>query len=135
MRSADYPHPSSLAAPAGPSGGGAAKAEVQEAVRRLSEAAKDVFEVLGGAAKDPNVKADVKHVGNSVSTAFAATFHRDRRAGPQGCVEDTGALGTGLVGLLGVDCIVGIDWRDATEPDPVGGCFARSALRNPTGGA
>ena len=56
------------------SGGGAAKAEVQEAVRRLSEAAKDVFEVLGGAAKDPNVKADVKHVGNSVSTAFAATF-------------------------------------------------------------
>ena len=57
-----------------PSGGGAAKAEVQEAVRRLSEAAKDVFEVLGGAAKDPNVKADVKHVGNSVSTAFAATF-------------------------------------------------------------
>src|SRR4051794_29146077 len=56
------------------SGGGAAKAEVQEAVRRLSEAAKDVFEVLGGAAKDPNVKADVKQVGNSVSTAFAATF-------------------------------------------------------------
>src|SRR5215213_701674 len=61
------------AAPSSPSGG-AAKAEVQEAVRRLSEAAKDVFEVLGGAAKDPNVKADVKHVGNSVSTAFAATF-------------------------------------------------------------
>src|SRR3954469_10159615 len=61
-------------APSEPSGGGAAKAEVQEAVRRLSEAAKDVFEVLGGAAKDPNVKADVKHVGNSVSSAFAATF-------------------------------------------------------------
>src|SRR3954466_12552538 len=61
-------------APSEPSGGGAAKAEVQEAVRRLNEAAKDVFEVLGGAAKDPNVKADVKHVGNSVSTAFAATF-------------------------------------------------------------
>ena len=61
-------------APSEPSGGGAGKAEVQEAVRRLSEAAKDVFEVLGGAAKDPNVKADVKHVGNSVSTAFAATF-------------------------------------------------------------
>ena len=62
------------AAPSESSGGGAGKAEVQEAVRRLSEAAKDVFEVLGGAAKDPNVKADVKHVGNSVSTAFAATF-------------------------------------------------------------
>ena len=61
-------------APSESSGGGAAKAEVQEAVRRLSEAAKDVFEVLGGAAKDPNVKAEVKHVGNSVSTAFAATF-------------------------------------------------------------
>ena len=61
-------------APSQPSGGGAAKAEVQEAVRRLSEAAKDVFEVLGSAAKDPNVKADVKQVGNSVSTAFAATF-------------------------------------------------------------
>jgi hypothetical protein len=30
--------------------------------------------VLAGAAKDPNVKADVKHAGNSVSTAFAATF-------------------------------------------------------------
>ncbi len=61
-------------APSEPSGGAAAKAEVHEAVRRLSEAAKDVFEVLGGAAKDPNVKAEVKHVGNSVSTAFAATF-------------------------------------------------------------
>jgi hypothetical protein len=61
-------------APSQPSGSGAVKAEVQEAVRRLSEAAKDVFEVLGGAAKDPTVKADVKHVGNSVSTAFAATF-------------------------------------------------------------
>src|SRR3954447_21102826 len=64
----------SSTAPSGPSGGGAAKAEIQEAVRRLSEAAKDVFEVLGGAAKDPNVQADVKHVGDSVSTAFAATF-------------------------------------------------------------
>src|SRR3954447_10772509 len=62
------------AAPSEPSGGGATKAEVQAAVRRLIEAAKDVFEVLGGAAKDPNVKADVKHGGNSVSTAFAATF-------------------------------------------------------------
>src|SRR3954451_12008503 len=61
-------------APSEASAGGAAKAEIQEAVRRLSEAAKDVFEVLGGAAKDPNVKADVKYVGNSVSTAFAATF-------------------------------------------------------------
>src|SRR3954462_15689566 len=61
-------------APSEAAGGGAAKAEVQEAVRRLSEAAKDVFEVLGGAAKDPNVKADVKHVGNPVSSAFAATF-------------------------------------------------------------
>src|SRR5919199_6837915 len=68
-------------------GGGAAKAEVQEAVRRLSEAAKDVFEVLGGAAKDPTVKADVKHVGNSVSTAFAATFteiaEQVRKASPK----------------------------------------------------
>ncbi len=61
-------------APSESSRGGAAKAEVQEAVRRLSEAAKDVFEVLGGAARDPDVKADVKRVGNSVSTAFAATF-------------------------------------------------------------
>jgi hypothetical protein len=69
----DGPAETGSTAPSEPSGG-AAKAEVQEAVRRLSEAAKDVFEVLGGAAKDPNVKADVKHVGNSVSTAFAATF-------------------------------------------------------------
>ena len=61
-------------APSQPSGSGAVKAEVQEAVRRLSEAAKDVFEVLSGAAKDPDVKADVKHVGNSVTSAFAATF-------------------------------------------------------------
>jgi hypothetical protein len=61
-------------APSQPSGSGAVKAEVQEAVRRLSEAAKDVFEVLGGAAKDPDVKADVKHVGTSVTSAFAATF-------------------------------------------------------------
>ena len=61
-------------APSQPSGSGAVKAEVQEAVQRLSEAAKDVFEVLSGAAKDPDVKADVKHVGNSVTSAFAATF-------------------------------------------------------------
>src|SRR5919199_1451685 len=69
------------------SGGGAGKAEVQEAVRRLSEAAKDVFEVLGGAAKDPDVKADVRHVGNSVSSAFAATFteiaEQVRKAAPK----------------------------------------------------
>src|SRR5919205_2434555 len=69
------------------SGGGAGKAEGQEAVRRLSEAAKEVFEVLGGAAKDPTVKADVKHVGNSVSTAFAATFteiaEQVRKAAPK----------------------------------------------------
>src|SRR4051794_13651882 len=61
-------------APSEQAGAGAPEAEGQEAVRRLSEAAKDVFEVLGGAAKDPTVKADVKHVGNSVSTAFAASF-------------------------------------------------------------
>ena len=61
-------------APSQPSGSGAVKAEVREAVQRLSEAAKDVFEVLSGAAKDPDVKADVKHVGNSVTSAFAATF-------------------------------------------------------------
>ena len=119
-------------APSQPSGSGAVKAEVQEAVRRLSEAAKNVFEVLGGAAKDPDVKADVKHVGNSVTSAFAATFteiaEQIRKAASK-TPEHSEPASSGLVGVIGIDC------RDATEPDPAGGCVAPSALRNPAGGA
>ena len=122
-------------APSESSRGGAAKAEVQEAVRRLSEAAKDVFEVLGGAAKDPDVKADVKQRRQLGEHGLRGNLHRDRRADPQGGVEDIGALGTGLVGLLCVDCIVGIGWRDTTWPEPAGGCLGPSARRNPAGRA
>jgi hypothetical protein len=66
--------PGAGASPGAATGAGA-KADFQDAVLRLSDAARDLFDALSAAAKDPSVKSDVKQVGNSVSTAFAATFN------------------------------------------------------------
>lgn len=45
-----------------------------EAVRHLAEAVHDAFDAMGTAAKDPEVKAEVKQVGHSLSHALGATF-------------------------------------------------------------
>jgi|SRR5918993_5000574 hypothetical protein len=51
-----------------------ARSEVESAAKRVTEAVRDVFEAIGAAAKDPAVKDDVKHVGQSLTDALNATF-------------------------------------------------------------
>jgi Flp pilus assembly pilin Flp len=50
------------------------KAEVRDALKRLSGALEDAFEAIGTAARDDAVKTDVKQVGQSLVTALGATF-------------------------------------------------------------
>jgi hypothetical protein len=45
-----------------------------EAVRHLAEAVQDAFDAMGTAAKDPQVQAEVKQVGRSLSDALGTTF-------------------------------------------------------------
>jgi hypothetical protein len=45
-----------------------------EAVKHLAEAVQDAFDAMGTAAKDPEVKAEVKQVGQSLSHALGTTF-------------------------------------------------------------
>jgi hypothetical protein len=52
---------------------GAADA-LKSALKHLGEALDGVVEAIGGAAKDPAVAEDVRHVGQSLVTALAATF-------------------------------------------------------------
>ena len=52
---------------------GAADA-LKAALRHLGEALDGVVEAIGGAAKDPAVAEDVRHVGQSLVTALSATF-------------------------------------------------------------
>ena len=52
----------------------AARAEVADAVKRVAEAVQDAFDVLGRAARDPEVKAEVKDAGQSLATAVGLTF-------------------------------------------------------------
>jgi hypothetical protein len=51
-----------------------AKAEVRDALHRLTAALDDAFEAIGTAARDDAVKGDVKQVGQSLVTALGATF-------------------------------------------------------------
>jgi hypothetical protein len=51
-----------------------AKAEVREALGKLTGALEDAFEAIGTAARDDAVKSDVKQVGQSLVTALGATF-------------------------------------------------------------
>lgn len=51
-----------------------AKAEVRDAMRKLTSALEDAFEAIGTAARDDAVKTDVKQVGQSLATALGATF-------------------------------------------------------------
>lgn len=48
--------------------------ELADAARRLGGAVQDAFEALGVAAKDKEVQADVKQVGQSLYDALGATF-------------------------------------------------------------
>jgi Flp pilus assembly pilin Flp len=51
-----------------------AKAEVRDALHRLTNALDDAFDAIGTAARDDAVKGDVKQVGQSLVTALGATF-------------------------------------------------------------
>jgi predicted trehalose synthase len=51
-----------------------AQTEVKDALARLGGAVKDVFDALGHAAKDPEVKSDVQQVGQSLTAALGVTF-------------------------------------------------------------
>jgi hypothetical protein len=51
-----------------------AKAEVREALHRLTGALDDAFDAIGTAARDDAVKSDVKQVGQSLVAALGATF-------------------------------------------------------------
>jgi hypothetical protein len=53
---------------------GQARAETQEALKRLGEAVKDGFDAVGAAAKDEAVRQDVKRVGRSLIGALDITF-------------------------------------------------------------
>jgi hypothetical protein len=62
----------------GAEGGGATDAgtadALKAALKHLGEALDGVVEAIGGAAKDPAVAEDVRHVGQSLVTALSATF-------------------------------------------------------------
>jgi hypothetical protein len=51
-----------------------AKAEVRDALHRLTGALDDAFDAIGTAARDDAVKSDVKQVGQSLVVALGATF-------------------------------------------------------------
>ena len=102
------------------------KADIQDAVRRLGEAAKEVFEALGAAAKDPNVKDDVKHVGNSVTVAFGATFNEiseELRKAYGKASEKVASSGTASKSSTSETASPGSgsSWSSATDDIPSGG--------------
>lgn len=81
-----------------------AKAEVRDALRRLTAALDDAFEAIGTAARDEAVKGDVKQVGQSLVTALGATFSQvsaevqrqfAARSGGSGGSGDQSATDTG----------------------------------------
>jgi hypothetical protein len=102
------------------------KADIQDAVRRLGEAAREVFEALGSAAKDPNVKDDVKQVGNSVTVAFGATFNEiseELRKAYGKASEKVASSGTAAKGSTSDTASPGSgsSWSSATDDIPSGG--------------
>jgi hypothetical protein len=58
----------------------AERVEVETAIERLTEVVREAFDAVGAAAKDPAVRDDVKHVGESVGQALSASFADLRRA-------------------------------------------------------
>lgn len=51
-----------------------ARAQTDEAIKRLGNAIQDAFDAVGAAAKDEAVRQDVKHVGRSLVEALDVTF-------------------------------------------------------------
>ena len=51
-----------------------ARAQTEEAIKRLGSAIQDAFDAVGTAAKDEAVRQDVKQVGRSLITALDVTF-------------------------------------------------------------
>ena len=56
--------------------GAQARAETEEALKRLGQAVQDAFEAVGAAAKDEAVRQDVKQVGRSLASALDVTFRQ-----------------------------------------------------------
>ncbi len=54
--------------------GAQTKQELEAAIKQLGSAVRDAFDAVGAAAKDPEVRDDVKKVGQSLSDALGATF-------------------------------------------------------------
>jgi hypothetical protein len=51
-----------------------ARAQTEEAIKRLGTAVQDAFEAVGTAARDETVRQDVKQVGRSLVGALDLTF-------------------------------------------------------------
>jgi hypothetical protein len=51
-----------------------ARAQTEEAIKRLGEAVQDAFDAVGTAARDEAVRQDVKQVGRSLIGALDVTF-------------------------------------------------------------
>jgi hypothetical protein len=51
-----------------------ARAQTEDAIKRLGEAVQDAFEAVGAAARDEAVRQDVKQVGRSLVGALDVTF-------------------------------------------------------------
>jgi hypothetical protein len=51
-----------------------ARAQTEEAIKRLGDAVRDAFDAVGAAARDDAVRQDVKQVGRSLVTALDVTF-------------------------------------------------------------
>ena len=51
-----------------------ARAQTEEAIKRLGAAVQDAFEAVGTAARDESVRQDVKQVGRSLVGALDLTF-------------------------------------------------------------
>jgi hypothetical protein len=56
--------------------GAQARAETEEALKRVGQAVQDAFEAVGAAAKDEAVRQDVKQVGRSLVGALELTFRQ-----------------------------------------------------------
>ena len=52
----------------------AARDAMRDAMRKLGAALDDAVEAVSGAAKDPAITEDLRHVGQSVMNAFQSTF-------------------------------------------------------------
>lgn len=58
---------------------GDSRQEVGEALARLGDAVREAFDAVGAAAKDPEVREDVKRAANSLTEALVSSFEEAGR--------------------------------------------------------